>query len=268
MNNPRYTQLQFIAKGGFGRVSRAFDTWTQRTVAIKELSNPTPDSLHRFERERDMLTIHRNNPHVVDILDSCLEGPCPYLVLEYSSFGSLQDYVIKRRNWRRIAGWLRDISYGLTIIHERGDLVRDIKPSNLLRFHRADESELIKITDFGVGQRPDNPCGRMTTSVLGTKGYIDPVAQINGSFSAASDIYALGVTMRELLTGSRIFWMRIPGPPEFRSLIGSMTDSNMHNRPAAREVFERVNTILQTIPVPSVQASAGNGLGALLLTSA
>lgn len=268
MNNHRYTQLQFVAAGGFAKVYRAFDTWTQQTVAIKQLSNPTPDSFHRFERERDMLTIQINNPHVVDILDSCLDAPYPYLVLEYSSLGSLQKYVFNRRDWRRVAGWLRDISYGLTMIHERGDLVRDVKPSNLLRFNRVDGSELIKIADFGVGQRSDNPCGHMTTSVFGTQGYIDPVAQISRSFSAASDIYSLGVTMRELLTGSRIFWMRIPGPPEFRSLIASMTDSNVNNRPTARQIFGQVDTILQPSPVPAVRESAGNGLGALLAGAA
>jgi serine/threonine protein kinase len=268
MNNYRYAELQFVAQGGFATVYSAIDNWTQQTVAIKRLSKPTPDSLHRFERERDMLTIHLDNPHVVNILDSCLNEPNPYLVLEYSSLGSLQDYVANRRSWRRIAGWLLDISYGLTLIHERGDLVRDVKPSNLLRFNRADGSELIKIADFGVGQRPDSPCGLMTTSVFGTKGYIDPVAQISQRFSAASDIYSLGVTMRELLTGSKLFWIRIPGPPEFKSLIASMTDLNVNNRPAARQIFNQVQAILQATPAPAVQASAGNGLGWLLASAA
>jgi serine/threonine protein kinase len=268
MNNYRYTQLEFIAAGGFAKVYRALDTWTGQAVAIKQLNNPTPDSLQRFERERDLLKIHLNNPHVVDILDSCLGEQYPYLVLEYSSLGSLQKYVTKRRDWRRIAGWLRDISYGLTLIHERGDLVRDVKPSNLLRFNRADGSELIKIADFGLGQRSDNPFGQMTTSVFGTKGYIDPVAQISRSFSAASDIYSLGVTIRELLTGNRIVWMWIPGPSEFRTLISSMTDANVNHRPTARQIFERVDTILHMTPVPAVQASAGKGVGALFAGAA
>src|SRR5689334_6512094 len=107
MNIYRYTNLEFIAAGGFAKVYRAFDTLRVQTVAIKQLSNPTPDLLPRFARERDMLTIHRKNPHVVDILDSCFDEPFPYLVLEYSSLGSLQKYVTNRRDWRRIAGWLR-----------------------------------------------------------------------------------------------------------------------------------------------------------------
>jgi serine/threonine-protein kinase len=268
MNWNRYIQPEFVAAGGFANVYRALDAWTGRTVAIKQLRDRTPDFLQRFERERDLLNIHLSNPHVVDILDSCLDCPEPYLVLEYSSLGSLQRYVTKRRDWRRIAGWLFDISYGLTMIHERGDLVRDVKPSNLLRFKRADGSDLIKIADFGVGQRPDDPRQQMTTSVLGTKGYIDPAAQASGTFSTVSDIYSLGITMREVLTGSRIPWMWIPGPPEFRSLIASMTDPNPSNRPTARTICERAQAILQTTPVPAAPEFAGKGWGALLAGAA
>jgi serine/threonine protein kinase len=268
MNSYRYSLVQFIAAGGFAKVYRSVDNWTQRTVAIKQLSNPTPELLCRFRRERDMLTIHRDNPFVVEILDSSLDGPEPYLVLEYSSLGSLQKYVTERRDWRRIAGWLFDIAYGLTMIHERGDLIRDVKPSNLLRFKRADGSDLIKIADFGVAQRPDNPSGLMTTSVFGTKGYIDPVAQITRNFRAASDIFSLGVTMRELSTGSRSSWYRIPGPPDFRALIASMTDPNVDKRPTARQIFQRIQTILQTSPVPAVQEPDGQGVGWLLAGAA
>jgi len=268
MDNQRFSQIEFVSSGGFARVYRAVDNWSGKTVAVKELSNPTPQVLPRFERERDMLTIHRNNPFVVDILDSNFRGPNPYLVLEYASLGSLQKYVGNRRPWRRVAGWLFDISYGLTLIHERGDLVRDVKPSNLLRFKREDGSDLIKIADFGLGQRADNPFGQMTTSVFGTKGYIDPVALTSGKFRAASDIYSLGVTMRELLTGSRALWTGIPGPPELQALIASMTDADVEKRPTAREVFEQVRVILEAPVTAPVENHDANGLGWLLAGAA
>jgi len=268
MNIQRYSLGRFIASGGFASVYEALDNYTGKTVAIKKLSNPTPELLGRFKRERDMLTIHRGNPFVVDILDSYLDGPEPYLVLEYASHGSLQKYVANRRDWRRIAGWLWDIAYGLTIIHERGDLIRDVKPSNLLMFKRDDGSDLIKIADFGVAQRPDNPSGRMTTSVFGTKGYIDPIAQVSRNFRAASDIFSLGVTIRELLTGSRVSWFGVPGPPEFRALITSMTDSNVEKRPSAREIFQRIEAILRAPQVQPVQESGEKALGWLLLGAA
>lgn len=268
MNNQRFTQVEFIASGGFAKVYRAVDLWTRRTVAVKQLSNPTLDLLQRLRRERDMLTIHADNPFVVNIFDSSFEGPNPYLVLEYASLGSLQEYVVKRRDWRRIAGWLFDISYGLTMIHERGDFVRDIKPSNLLRFKRADGSDLIKIADFGLAQRPDDLRARMTTSVFGTKGYIDPVAQVSGTFRAASDIYSLGITVVELLTGTRNVQSRISGPPEFQTLIASMLCGDVDKRPTARETLQQVRTILRTPTAPQVEAPRSNGLGWLLAGAA
>jgi len=267
MDNARFSGVQFIASGGFARVYRALDNWTHQIVAIKELISPTPDSLQRFERERELLTVHLNNPFVVNILDCDFNDPKPYLVLEYSVPGSLQKYVVNRRDWRRIAGWLLDVAFGLTIIHERGDLLRDIKPSKLLRFKRADGRDLIKIADFGLGQRSDNPCGEMTTSVFGTKGYIDPIAQVTGSFTAVSDVYSLGVTIRELSTGGSSFWNRVRGPAEFQALVASMTDSNVGNRPVAREIFEKVRAILQA-PVPAVEEQISDGLGWLLAGTA
>jgi serine/threonine protein kinase len=268
MDYQRFAQVEFIASGGFAKVYRAVDLWTQKTVALKQLGNPTPDLVQRLKRERDMLTIHADNPFVVNIFDSSFDGPNPFLVLEYSSLGSLQEYVVKRRDWRRIAGWLFDISYGLTMIHERGDFVRDIKPSNLLRFKRADGSDLIKIADFGLAQRPDDLRARMTTSVFGTKGYIDPVAQASGKFRAASDIYSLGITTIELLTGTRNVWSRVPGTPEFRTLIASMICSDVDKRPSAREILQQVQTILRAPTGPAAGAPTSNGLGWLLAGAA
>lgn len=268
MNKTRYSDIQFIASGGFAKVYRALDCWTRNIVAIKELSSPTPDLLRRFIRERDMLTAHLDNPFVVNILDSDFSDAKPYLVLEYAHLGSLQNYVVKRRDWRRVAGWLHDVAYGLTIIHERGELIRDLKPSNLLRFKRSDGSDLIKIADFGLGQRPNNALGGMTTSVFGTKGYIDPVAQLTGNFAAVSDVHSLGVTVRELATGSRSLHNRIPGSPEFQALIASMTDSNVENRPMAREIFERTQAILRAPAAPKVHEAESNKLGWLLTGAA
>lgn len=257
----RYTDIEFHAAGGFADVYRARDTWTDRMVAIKQLRSATSENLPRFKREEDMLNIHRDNPHVVDIVDSYMGGPRPYIVLEFAELGSLQNYVAKRRPWQRVARWLWDVSWGLTEIHERGDLVRDIKPSNLLRFKRPDGSDLIKIADFGVSQRPDNPCGQMTTSVFGTKGYIDPVAQVTQKFTAASDIYSLGMTMRELLIGTKAgLWWMVAGPLELRSLIDSMMNPDVQKRPTARQVLEKVNSILQADVQLAVQQPAGLAL--------
>jgi eukaryotic-like serine/threonine-protein kinase len=256
MTSGRYWHIQFIASGGFAEVYKAVDPQTWGVVAIKRLTDSSADNRRRFKRERDMLQIHLSNPFVVDILDSDLTAESPYLVLEYSELGSLQKYVAERRDWTRIARWLYDVAFGLAIIHERGDVIRDIKPANLLRFKREDGSELIKITDFGLGQRPDASSGPMTASPFGTQGYIDPMAQFTQNVTSASDIYSLGITMTELLTGNKNGRGLIPGPPPFRDLIASMTHWNPSLRPIARAIADTVAGILQESS-PAVATSVG-----------
>lgn len=267
MSRGRYRQLRFIAPGASSDVYRAVDSWTEGIVAIKVLRNPTPDRIRRFRREGDMLTIHLDNPYVVDILDSDPDCPAPYHVLEYAELGSLHECVANRRDWLTIAIWLYQITYGLTIVHEKGEIVRDIKPANLLRCRDANGSEVIKIADFGLGQRPEARSGPMTTSPFGTEGYIDPVAQIAQNFTPASDIFSLGVTMRELLTGSRELQNSIPGPPEFQTLVRSMTTFDPHmkdfgvgGRPTARQICEQIHFILQTFEVPAAPGISSKGL--------
>jgi serine/threonine protein kinase len=265
MSRGKYRQMEFVAPGASSDVYRAVDSWTEGIVAIKVLRNPTPDKICRFRREGEMYSEYLDNPYVVNILDSDLDGVAPYLVLEYAELGSLQECVANRRDWRTIAKWLYQITYGLTMVHERGGIIRDIKPANLLRFRNERRSGVVKITDLGLGQRSDRPSG--TTSPLGTIGYIDPAAQMTGKFTPASDIYSLGVTMAELLTGSRELRNPIPGPPEFQSLIRSMNafepsvkDFNVDRRPTARQICERTEYILRTYETPAARKTGGNGL--------
>jgi serine/threonine protein kinase len=246
----RYAKEIKIGGGGFADVYKAVDWNAMKYVAVKELRDLFPENYRRFRRERDMLTKYKDNPYVVNILDSEVENSeRPYIVLEYSPYGSLQKYVTSRRDWKRVGGWLCDVARGLEIVHDNGDVHRDIKPSNLIQCRY--EREIIKLTDFGLAIRNDNPSGPMTCSPFGTEGYIDPVAKITGVLTTHSDIYSLGVTMRELLTGNRekSFWTTLPGPQEFRSLIDSMTERDVNKRPSARRIYETVEWLL-TRPEP------------------
>lgn len=260
----RYTKDFKVGGGGFANVYKAADWQTMTYVAMKELLDVSPDNYRRFRRERDMLTIHKDNPYVVDILDSDVDADQPYLILEFSPYGSLQKYVASRRDWRRVGSWLCDVARGLEIIHDRGDVHRDIKPSNLLQF-KYQNGERIKLTDFGLGQRPDNPSGPMTCSPYGTKGYIDPVAEATGIYTKESDINSLGRTIRELLTGNRenLIWTMIPGPPEFRTLIESMTDLDVTKRPSPRNIYKAVEALLAVPELPPLQIS-GKGIATAL----
>lgn len=260
----RYTKEIKVGGGGFANVFKAADWQTMHYVAMKELLELFPDNYRRFRRERDMLTKYKSTLYVVDILDSDIDADQPYIILEFSPYGSLEKYVTSRRDWRRVAGWLCDVARGLEIIHNNGDVHRDIKPSNLLQF-KYPSGEVIKLTDFGLAIRNDNPSGPMTCSPFGTKGYIDPVALATGVLTKESDIYSLGKTMRELLTGNRepMFLTMLPGPPEFRTLIDSMTDMDVTKRPTARQIYQTVEALLAVPEMPPLQVSGKAVVAAL-----
>ncbi|HEY3137038.1 MAG TPA: protein kinase, partial [Blastocatellia bacterium] len=139
----RYMKLDLIKQGGFANIYNGRDFKTGKKVVIKELRDRTIDSIMRFSREERILREHVGNPHVIQILDSNLQDFPPYLVLEYATHGSVEQYIGKLE-WQRGAYWLWQISYGLGQIHRQDGFHRDIKPPNILLF--AGHSEIVKLS--------------------------------------------------------------------------------------------------------------------------
>ena len=274
MNTWAYKILKTKGRGGYADVHKAKNLFTGQIVALKELRFPNGENRKRFKRESDLLTIYANSPYFPDLYQSVLECDEPYLVMEYSSMGSLQQFVGNLTDWRRGARWLIDIAYALETMEQRGDLHRDLKPGNMLLYPRPGGGEIVKLIDFGLAHRPDNPSGPATNSVYGTKGYIDPVAEKTGVFFKQADIYSVGRTMRALFTGNpdgALFRM-IPGPVEFRNLIESMMSLDIARRPTPRHIYQTAQGLLAVPEQPPLQlpdinwgTAAKWGLGALAL---
>jgi serine/threonine protein kinase len=247
----RYQRLDCIGGGGYADVYRARDTVDNKIVAQKVLRTNTPENFRRFKREHERLKAYHANQHIVNLLDADLKAKQPFLILEYSELGSLEKYVTNRGDWKQVVKWMRDISRALTAIHASGYWHRDIKPSNILLF-RDDEGNIIaKITDFGLAPKRDNSSGPMTNSPFGTKGYIDPMAPFFG-FKSSSDIFSLGKTIQELLTGDKDNSTNYPQdtPFKLRVLISRMMNNfSQDARPTALEIFNTVTELLQP-PVP------------------
>lgn len=267
-----YKILKTKGIGGYGHVHKAVNRFNGQIVAIKELRNPTTDNKRRFRRESDMLTIYKDSPYFPDLYQSVLDCPEPFLVMEYSSKGSLENYLGKLTDWKRGARWAIDVAHALDTMEARRDLHRDLKPGNLLLYPREGGGEIVKLIDFGLAHRPDNPSGPATNSVYGTKGYIDPVAEKTGWFFKEADIYSLGRTMKALFTGSPDGnWFRIiPGPTEFSRLIESMMDLDVRKRPTARQIYLTLEDLLRaaqqpvvTVPTISLGAIGKIALGTL-----
>jgi serine/threonine protein kinase len=254
--------LKIKGSGGYADVYKAINRITGQTVAIKELRWANSENRLRFQRERDMLTIYKDSPYFPDLYESFLDNGQPFLIMEYSSTGSLHQFVGKLTDWRRAARWMIDIAHALEEMQTRGDLHRDLKPGNMLLFSRKGGGEIVKLIDFGLAHRPDNPSGPGTNSVYGTEGYIDPVAKRSGHFFREADIYSVGRTMKALFTGSPdgALFRSIPGPSEFRDLIESMMDLDVTKRPTPMRIYQTLERLLTPSEEPTDIPSINWGL--------
>lgn len=197
----RYELGDLLGGGGMGLVHHAHDAVLDRDVAVKLLADNLamdPEARERFDREA-RAAARLTHPHVVRVYDVGEENGRPYFVMEHVPGGSLA--VILREGGPLPASDVvevaRDVLKGLAAAHDAGLLHRDLKPGNLLR----DAKGHVKVTDFGVAEAREVPHLTRTGVVLGTLPYLAPERLTGEAASEATDIYALGATLLELLTG-------------------------------------------------------------------
>jgi serine/threonine protein kinase/predicted Zn-dependent protease len=212
-----YRILRELGSGGMGTVFEAHETKMDRRVALKILSRhhgSAEKADQRFAREA-WIAGRLSHPNLVKVFERGDWQELSYYSMELVHGGSLHDVIRNMKQWGRDDGlglefgtpayvqWAIDMiiaaARGLDYAHRQGIVHRDIKPMNLLL---SKESRTVKITDFGLAL--DQEASRMTTAgkVLGTVIYMAP-EQITGSsreVGPRTDIYALGVTLFELLT--------------------------------------------------------------------
>ncbi|MDQ3903169.1 MAG: protein kinase, partial [Thermoproteota archaeon] len=197
-----YKKLDLIGSGGYANVYLAQNVLTKQYAAWKELRVVSPENRQRFEREREMLKLYGATDDAPKLLFDGLNANTPYIVMELSTLGSLEQFVGKPVDVKRCLRWLIDIGRTLERVQRNKHKHRDIKPSNLLLYYENGR-ERVKLSDFGIAHRQDTNSSLKTNSPLGTKEYLDSKAVRDNYFYPESDIFALGKTMRELLTGFR-----------------------------------------------------------------
>jgi serine/threonine protein kinase len=250
-----FTLLERLGGGTFGDVYKAVDS-KGALVAIKILKEPGADAFRRFKREYNLLHHERDNRFVVDVYEASLDSDPPYLVMELCVFGSLRTWVETRQPWRTVALVLSHALQGLQGIHRGGGFHRDIKPDNLLRTRSKENPSqwIIKVADFGLvgGNLPTSATA--TFSPAGTQAYMAPEVLTHGGVTAQSDIYSLGITGIELLTGRREVSMLQAAecPATLKWLLGSMVSVNPAQRPNAGAIA----AMLYTLVAPTAQPIA------------
>jgi serine/threonine protein kinase len=208
-----------IARGGMGEVYRATDLGLKREVALKLLRGDAATQakrVERFAREAEAASA-LNHPGIVSVFDAgsaIVDGsPVFYLAMEIVDGPSLATLLAAERlTLKRALTLAAGIAEALAAAHASGILHRDLKPSNILVAGDGDGHP--KIVDFGLAKHASQasadrslPTDTVTTAgeVVGTAGYMSPEQARGDPVSAASDQFAFGCVLYELLTGVRAF---------------------------------------------------------------
>lgn len=216
--NDRYQIEKPIGKGGMGSVYLGSDQSLSRQVAIKVMNssgNGDPDNeIKRFKREVEVCG-SLSSPNIVQISDYGLTGQGhPYYVMEYLQ-GSNLSQVIRSEGflgWERVVKIVVQICAGLKEAHQQNIVHRDLKPDNIFLIPGS-LGERVKILDFGIAKLVDDQRRTQLTAVgafLGTLRYAAPEqCGINKPIDARTDLYALGLVIYEMLTGTNPFGVDI-----------------------------------------------------------
>ena len=206
----RYFIISLIQEGGMSYVYLAEDTINKKQVAVKIMKDDTfSDTLNiaRFQREaRACASLRHSN--IVEIYDIDEYKGKPYIVMEYVESKSLKDLLMTRGVFSPLEAC--DVVYqladALMHAHEHGVIHRDIKPQNVMMQYDGG----VKLLDFGIATISDAPNITQKDMVVGSVHYMAPEVLKGKGATPRSDIYALGITFFELLTGKPPFNDSVP----------------------------------------------------------
>ncbi len=189
-----------------GEVFLAWDTITERHVALKRVTTAQPELRDRFIREVRTLA-KLESPHTLKLFDHGIaDDGSPYLVCELLRGRPLSELIADRGRLSEVVTLhvLAGVAEALAEAHDAGVVHRDIKPANIFISVVAGR-EHVKLLDFGIAKALDAPTQTRAGLLIGTPAYMAPEQGIDGRADARSDIYALGVAAYECLTGALPF---------------------------------------------------------------
>ena len=209
----KYTVHRVLGQGGMGTVFEGRHIKIGQRVAIKVLGSELreyPELVERFEREARACG-SLSSAHAVRILDiDATEDGTPFIVMELLKGQDLSQ-LLERDGPQPVAravGWVMEACDAIAEAHRLGIIHRDLKPSNLF-LAEVDGRSVVKVLDFGIAKRmagADMPAITNALSPLGTPQYMSPEqVRCAKDVDARSDVWSLGVTLYELVTGTTPF---------------------------------------------------------------
>lgn len=267
----RYRLIDRIGSGGMAVIWRAHDETLERLVAVKvlDLSLSGDSRMRDLVRREAWAAARLNHPDVAGVYDFVLVGEIGVLVMQLIEGDPLADLVARGRlPWREAVRIGLRIAKVLEQAHGRGVIHRDITPDNVVV-----HGDRVTVLDFGIAAKVGEPDDDSTGASFGTPAYVAPERLDGTPAQPATDVYALGVVMFEMLTGRVPFKVsgwddvaadhgeppapRVPGAPASLSpLVARMLARDPASRPTAAQV---VGALQQRHRSRSIAALAGAG---------
>jgi len=207
----RYTLKRLVGRGGMGVVWLAHDDELDRAVALKFLPEVVAfdkESIAEFKRETRR-NLELTHPHIVRIYDFVQDGQGAAISMEFVDGVSLSALKTERPHGifppAEISGFVRQLGAALSYAHETARVVhRDLKPANLL----VEGQGRLKVTDFGIAASIADSVSRVSNQAgsSGTMLYMSPQQMMGEKPATTDDIYSLGATLYEMLTGKPPFY--------------------------------------------------------------
>lgn len=285
----RYRIERRIGTGGMGQVYLAHDERLVRDVAIKlfPTDGDGPGGDPRTVSEARALA-PLAHPSLVTLFDAHLTSTPSFLVMEYIEGPTLRDSLLSGPvSLEDVACIAADLADALDTVHRAGIVHRDVKPANIILRPTLDTARPFEtvLADFGIALSAGQPDQAEPGTVVGTAAYLAPEQLRGGPAIAASDVYALGLTLIEAITGRHPFigssiedtiLARLTRQPEIPALVGyawkslltAMTASEPSARPTADDVRRRLDRLgdapAETIEVLTAAADPADELPATL----
>ena len=197
----KYRIVKLIGSGGMANVYLGIDMNTGANVAIKILKpefSSDEEFIRRFDAEAKSVA-SLNHANIVKVYGVGHEGNFRYIVQEYIEGITVKDLINQNGHldWRNAVPIVIQIGLALDYAHQNGIVHRDIKPQNIL----ISRDRVAKITDFGIARAASSTTITMTGVQMGSVHYFSPEQARGGNVGPQSDVYSLGVSLFEMVTG-------------------------------------------------------------------
>ncbi|MGI6117960.1 MAG: Stk1 family PASTA domain-containing Ser/Thr kinase [Bilifractor sp.] len=195
----RYEIISRIGSGGMADVYKARDHKLSRLVAVKVMKAEFREDtsfVSKFQKEAQAAA-RLSHPNVVNVFDVGEDRGLYYIVMELVEGITLKNYINKKGKLsvKEATSIAIQVSLGLQAAHNQGIIHRDVKPQNII----ISTDGKVKLSDFGIAKATNS--NTITANVMGSVHYSSPEQVRGGISDARSDIYSLGITMYEMVTG-------------------------------------------------------------------